>query len=404
MSHRQVAALLFAASTSLFAGEKAPSAAWRATSEDATVAAAAIDELRAAGPSAVETMQAIATDVASRDDENLTHRYQAALDRVCAQRDCRASNLYWYTDFAKAEAAAQQSHRPILALVLLGHLDDELSCANSRFFRTMLYSDPRISALMREHFVLYWKSERPVPRITIDMGDGRRLETTITGNSAHYLLDSDGRPLDILPGLHSPAAFLARLNDMVELHRTFVASKRDGDALAAYHANLAANSDRFAQESPIYAILNGQLPSAALAAQRAVSKGIVETPILAQLDKKTRTEEIHRAMPPMHLDPASIALIQSKLAPTDDLKSVLEHLSQSVGEDTLRNELILHRTIHEWFAKATLPFDFEALNSRVYRELFLTPEEDPWLGLVAENSFSGVPNNGIVGETLSAKR
>jgi hypothetical protein len=39
------------------------------------------------------------------------------------------------------------------------------------------------------------------------MGDGRVVKRTLTGNSAHYLLDATGRPLDALPGLYGPGAF-----------------------------------------------------------------------------------------------------------------------------------------------------------------------------------------------------
>ena len=90
---------------------------------------------------------------------------------------------------------------------MLGKLTDEYSCANSRFFRTALYSNKDISEFLRTNFVLHWQSVRPVPRVTIDFGDGRKLERTLTGNSAHYVLASDGTPLDVLPGLYSPLAF-----------------------------------------------------------------------------------------------------------------------------------------------------------------------------------------------------
>ena len=52
---------------------------------------------------------------------------------------------------------------------------------------------------------------RPAPRVTVDFGDGRRLERTLTGNSVHYVLSPDGRPIDALPGLYAPRAFLAGL-------------------------------------------------------------------------------------------------------------------------------------------------------------------------------------------------
>jgi len=101
--------------------------------------------------------------------------FNATLDAVCAQKDCAASHLYWYTDLETARAAAKTSGRPILSLRLLGRLDEELSCANSRFFRSVLYANQRVSKELRDRFVLHWQSERPVPKVTVDFGDGRRL-------------------------------------------------------------------------------------------------------------------------------------------------------------------------------------------------------------------------------------
>jgi hypothetical protein len=70
--------------------------------------------------------------------------------------------------------------KPILSLRLLGKLTDEFSCANSRFFRTVLYPNDEVSAVLRDRFVLHWRSVRPVPTVTIDFGDGRKLERTLT--------------------------------------------------------------------------------------------------------------------------------------------------------------------------------------------------------------------------------
>src|SRR5687768_13084804 len=51
---------------------------------------------------------------------------QKTLDQVCAQKDCHASRLFWYTDLEQAKAEAQRVGRPILSLHLLGRLDQEL--------------------------------------------------------------------------------------------------------------------------------------------------------------------------------------------------------------------------------------------------------------------------------------
>jgi hypothetical protein len=115
--------------------------------------------------------------------------------------------LSWFSDLPSAIAEARRANRPILSLRLLGRLDEELTCANSRFFRKFLYVDPTIHRMLRDHFVLHWQSLRPVPRVTIDFGGGRRITKTLTGNSAHLVLDPNGRVADALPGLFSREVF-----------------------------------------------------------------------------------------------------------------------------------------------------------------------------------------------------
>ena len=150
--------------------------------------------------------------------EKVLETWRDAIDQIGGQRTCSVSRLYWHTDLEGAMLEAQRTGKPILSLRMLGKLTEEYSCANSRFFRTTLYSNQEISDSLREHYILHWQSVRPVPRVTIDFGDGRKLERTLTGNSAHYVLDSDGQPLDALPGLYSPQAFQAWLARLIDFH------------------------------------------------------------------------------------------------------------------------------------------------------------------------------------------
>src|SRR5882762_9740276 len=79
------------------------------------------------------------------------------LDAVCGQKDAHTALLYWHTDLDAAVAEARRTARPILSLRLLGRLDEELSCANSRFFRKLLYPDTRVNQLLRQDYVLHWQ-------------------------------------------------------------------------------------------------------------------------------------------------------------------------------------------------------------------------------------------------------
>lgn len=178
-----------------------------------------IAELRERGPEglaeALRTFDALQERGAS---EETLEAWREAIDQIGGQRTCSISRLYWHTDFPEAQLEAQRTGKPILSLRMLGKLTDEYSCANSRFFRTTLYSNKEISDYLRDNYILHWQSVRPVPRVTIDFGDGRKLERTLTGNSAHYVLDSDGQPLDALPGLYSPQAFQAWLERLIDFH------------------------------------------------------------------------------------------------------------------------------------------------------------------------------------------
>jgi hypothetical protein len=163
--------------------------------------------------------------------------WRDSIDHIGGQRTCTVSRLYWYTDIDEAKAEARRTGRPILSLRMLGKLTEEFSCANSRFFRTALYSNQELSRYLRDHYVLHWESVRPVPRVTIDFGDGRKLERTLTGNSAHFVFTGDGQPLDVLPGLYSPKAFGVWLKRMHKFHREYAvtAAHERGVKLADFH-------------------------------------------------------------------------------------------------------------------------------------------------------------------------
>lgn len=133
-----------------------------AISEDSAEAAPAIAELRSEGPAGLKALfQAYASEINEQVANPMLattpawKRLSVALDAVSQQKDSYLSGLYWYTDFNQAKAAARSGGKPILSLRLLGNLNEEFSCANSRFFRTVLYSNEELSNLLRERFILH---------------------------------------------------------------------------------------------------------------------------------------------------------------------------------------------------------------------------------------------------------
>jgi hypothetical protein len=344
---------------------------------------------------------------------------------VSQQRNSYASGLYWYTDFEEAKRAAQASNKPILSLRLLGNLNEEFSCANSRFFRAVLYSNSEVSKHLRENFILHWKSVRPAPRVTIDFGDGRKLERTLTGNSIHYILDSKGLPVDALPGLYGPSAFLRGLTQ-AEALVSQVKQLDEGQrnvALRNYHnARIRAIADAWVIDVNK---IGGRVPEDVLArierrkssapgaieiAPLAVTKSISETNILraitadaTALEASTNVGDWEK-IAKLHaeearIDKQSVAFIraqnkQFRNSP-ETLARALQNLERYLALDTVRNEYMMHSKLHGMFATDFGIGNLEALNERVYAQLFMTPRTDPWLGLYSPDIYTALDNGGV---------
>jgi hypothetical protein len=381
-----------------------PAQSLNTLAQKAISSSAAIDQLRAAGPAGLDALFNVYADRlpnairATRDPDR--EKIRAAFDTVAQQRDAYASHLYWYTDLREAEAAARAAGKPILSLRLLGKLNEEYTCANSRFFRTTLYPNAEVSRYLREHFILHWQSVRPVPRITIDMGDGRRIERTIAGNSIHYILDAAGNPIDALPGLYGAKAFIAGLDHAVAAEQQ--AAKLTGTEREQFLKNY--HSTRLAEIV--------QQWSADLAK---VNQSTVNASNRGDLDAIT-TDTDWQKITALHadqgvLDFSSTRLIQFKQPPTATAATIitaskravetpmvrmLRNLQHSIAEDTVHNEYQMHARIHEWFVAGDAPQNLAALNSKIYAELFLTPNSDAWLGLAPADTYSALDNAGLI--------
>lgn len=377
-----------------------PGLADQAISIDQNVAQKAQEQLRAAGPQGLQALeQRFAKEILQCRVDAITNarwkRISAALDRVGGQYDNFSSGLYWYTDLEKAKAAAQESGRPILSLRLLGRLDEDLSCANSRFFRTTLYPSSEINQLLKERFILHWQSVRPAPKVTIDFGDGRKLRRTITGNSIHYILDPDGNLVDALPGLYGESVFASELrqsadavkearaqgshdylqhlkstesrllqawaNDLRAIHVSLVKPELTENDLEGVMddqewqqvAQLPKNRPNF--DAQAMKVMMKKFPTAKKAAPVAMSKAMVETPMLREMD----------------------------------------NLSDTVALDTVRNNYMLRTKILDYLTGTNArTFPLAEINDWVYARIFLTPNQDPWLGLAPPDAYSAIDGNG----------
>jgi hypothetical protein len=55
----------------------------------------------------------------------------------------------------------------------------------------------------------------------------------------------------------------------------------------------------------------------------------------------------------------------------------------------------MHRQVHEWFVAGLPPLPARAFAKRVHREVFLTPPEDPWLGLLPTDEYAALDGGGV---------
>jgi len=210
----------------------------------------------------------------------------------------------------------------------------------------------------------------------------------------------------------------------------------------ALRSDLAAIAPRLLDapsQAPSYkgvvALPSKEHPTALKAAVRSASKYVTEVALVAPFALNgeilnAQDENFWRAVADRHLgaavlDESSRALVsrdlpQSTAAQTvatapaagklsiskgrveDPLLRVVMNFQQSMALDTVKNEYTLHRQIHDWFAAGQASGDVDALNERVYAELFLTPSSDPWLGLAPGDVYMALDHGGLTA-TQAAK-
>lgn len=416
---------LFLFSSTITRAERPAELAVQAVSEDQRASAVATAELRAMGAVGLDALFVkYAADIErftkTGEADDAWRRIANAIDTVAMQKDAYASHLYWYTDINEAKRVARERNKPVLTLRLLGNLNEEFSCANSRLFRAVLYPNAEVSKYLRENYILHWRSVRPAPRITIDFGDGRKIERTITGNSIHYVLDSNGVLIDAIPGLYSPSAFLKYIGRAADANRSI-------QALPANQQNFARLKYRKTNFDEIFAARTKAIETtgvkmaetrtgtlAILAAPMAVAKMVVvdEYSILRVYDDFAKFEPTINFddwsklagayAPPQQLDANSVAFIKRQNLKTglsdSEFTAMLAKLNSFIALDTTRNDFLFHTKLYEWLNRdrfGTLG-DLESLNAQVYDKIFQTPNSDKWLGLYSSDVYTALDGNGLV--------
>lgn len=377
-----------------------------ALSADPALARPARQTLRASGPDGLAQLEAAHPDLLDAlrtgepaSDPDLARRLSAAIDHVAGQKDGAFSRLYWHNDLDAARSAAAQTGRPILSLHLLGKLTDEHSCANSRFFRTVLYPDPAVNAFLRDHFVMHWQSVRSAPTLSVDLGDGRRVERTITGNSVHYVLDAGGRVLDGIPGLVTADAFVASLQQSLD-RKSFMSMQRtEAIAHETWRTGLAAAADAHTAPGIPLAFAHHARPPAERAMALTVGKRLVESgplnAVLMQEDLAVAPVTADVTPAPLSTPSRALMRLQNPALTKPDFDRMVNTFRQNLAVDTTRNLTQLQPRLRRLLAEHDAPPSLAAFNARVYDDVFSTPLDDPWMGLETPGTYTGLVNGGL---------
>lgn len=243
----------------------------------------------------------------------------------------------------------------------------------------MLFSHEELSAFVSATFEPVWEKVRAAPQVTVDFGDGRVVRRTLHGNVLTWVLDAEGRAIDVLPGVMTTAAYRARLEEAALL-AAWTASLPEDERASRLRGAHAEQARRVAAgETPLRVErrAGGRLDAA---------KFEVEAPVEFVLTAPAPAE------PPRQTLAADVAKRRVEL-PTEGL--VPRAPAAAAGdallvEDTRVNTTTRRAAAHALLAKDALTVLGPDVTRRTYSEVLGVDLDDPWLGL-GEALFGSYP-------------
>ncbi len=214
----------------------------------------------------------------------------------------------------------------------------------------MLLSKPEFTQAT-EGMILAWQKLRPAPKVSIDFGDGHKLERTLKGSTVTYLCRPDGKVIDAYPGLYTSADFLPLLSQG-KLHL-----QDTSEQLRQWHlAQTPAPEPRFVT----------------------TSKALLESPLLNALGNPAKPPS--GTAPDLSLQPLSRNQVLQQLAAPPDTTP-----EQLVALDSQRYLVSVRPLVQQHLAQdLRTP---EGWMRPLFTEVLQVPIDDPYLGLKVE----GVP-------------
>jgi hypothetical protein len=232
--------------------------------------------------------------------------------------------------------------------------------------RAVTLSNPEVIKFLTNEVVPYWESVGPVPKVTIELGDGRVIKRTLGGNVVTYLLSSEGNVYDAFPGVYTPEHYLS------EILNTMEAIKSDSDILSWHRQELAAAAKT--EEM-----------------RMTMSKAVVESPLLRALGGSEPSNKTNDASTAFQKYTARLQDISKQAATVAELRSSVLNNVQSndpneigraaVAIDSRNNLKLIRPAVHLLFSSYKKLPSVQQCRDQIYEDILHIPIHDPYLGL-----------------------
>lgn len=296
----------------------------------------------------------------------------------------RKTNVHgvdWHESFPEACREAKKENKPILLLSMFGKLDEEMPCANARTLRATLFKDPEFKKLISSDVIPAWEMVRAVPKIEIDLGDGKKIKRTVRGNAVMYLCTPDGKVMDAFPGVYTPEDFMPMVRESI------AKSKMTEEEIIAWHeangkfpTDIRATMSKSGTESPTLNLMGAKAVNGVFKMESSADP------------KKRRLYQAAYRLRDMSLTP----LTSDEVTWAVTGRPVAERTPEEVGRDILKadsrqNVNQMRGVIHFWLASETkLPTPAQARDT-VLETILKIPYKDPYFGL-KDIFIPGTPN------------
>jgi hypothetical protein len=287
----------------------------------------------------------------------------------------------WHASFPEACQEAKRANKPILFLSMFGKLDEEMPCANARTLRATLFKDPEFKKLISNDVIPAWEMVRAVPKVEIDLGDGKKIKRTVRGNAVMYLCTPDGKVMDAFPGVYTPEDFMPMVKESIGK-----CQMSEQEIIAWHEAN-----GKFPQSTRVTLSKSGtESPTLSLLGAKAVNGAFKMEQTTDP--KRRRFYQAAYGLRDMSLTP----LTSEEISWAVTGKPVAERTPEEVGQEILKsdsrqNVTNIRGVIHFWLAsEKQLPTPDQARDT-VLESILKIPYKDPFFGL-KDIFIPGTPN------------